>query len=171
MLISRLAITLAVAEVEGWFDPIHEPLRPAMNRPQRNNNPGDLEWASPRFPQLDEKDGVYCCFTSHLSGWAALENDIYAKILHIDPETKTWWNLAKLLSVYAPAGDGSNDPVAYAKTVAAKIKTDALVPLRNVVLEEGRILGPWVSGPQAGPPRPDWGDIVGWAIKAGIHRT
>jgi hypothetical protein len=142
--ISRVGLALAFAEQEGWFNStIH-----GLNRPQRDNNPGDLEWAPTRFVQ-GIKDGPYCRFPSWLIGWAALENDLDAKI-------KRGLNLYETINIYCPVGDADNDPLRYCNNVAGNLGIDPYTPLIDLVSEVAGVREPWKKAPKPGLPCPDW---------------
>lgn len=70
-----LTIAQAIALVEGWF--AHGAV---ANRPQRNNNPGDLEfhgWMTTRYGAVIETATVnprFAHFPSPETGWQALED-------------------------------------------------------------------------------------------------
>lgn len=58
----------AIARMEGFYS-----LTPAPNRPQRNNNPGDLEWGEFSRDQGAVKgDPRFAIFPTAAEGWAAL---------------------------------------------------------------------------------------------------
>jgi hypothetical protein len=79
---------------------------------QTNNNPGNIRTAS----------GQFAVYTTPQQGWQALENDIQAKIsgnnAHgLGPNS----TLQDFFNVYAPTGDGNNNPSSYAAAVAKQL--------------------------------------------------
>lgn len=71
-----LTLAQGIALVEGWY--AHGV---TANRPQRNNNPGDLEyhgWMTPKYGAVLEsvKSGTprFACFPTPEMGWEALED-------------------------------------------------------------------------------------------------
>jgi hypothetical protein len=80
---------------------------------QTNNNPGNI-----RNPAT----GQFAVYTTPQAGWQALESDIQAKIsgnnAHgLGPNS----TLQDFFNVYAPTGDGSNNPASYAQSVAQQL--------------------------------------------------
>jgi hypothetical protein len=79
---------------------------------QQNNNPGNIRTAS----------GQFAVYTTPQAGWQALENDIQAKISGnnshgLGPNS----TLQDFFNVYAPTGDGNNNPSSYAQAVAKQL--------------------------------------------------
>lgn len=80
-----------------------------MNLPTRQQNPGDLK----------DETGTIRTFASPAEGQAALYNDLTAKMTGtssrgVGPSS----SLVDFAKVYAPAGDGNNDPIKYAAELA-----------------------------------------------------
>ena len=106
----------AIATQEGFFTLEEKP-----NRPQRNNNPGDLrdacngtEWIG----QIGVDDGGFCIFATIEDGWRALQRD-----LTNHAAKWPWQSLASFIGGehgwpgYAPASD-SNEATGYAEAIA-----------------------------------------------------
>ena len=112
--IAILKVMLGVAYSEGYFD--FNDLTKGLNRPQRNNNPGDLRgW--PGFPM---DGGRFSKFPDAPTGWSRLRCNIYNHALTYRNHTLLDWIGGKSEDNwpgYAPATDG-NDPVAYSATLA-----------------------------------------------------
>jgi hypothetical protein len=91
---------------------------------QRNNNPGNLRGA----------DGRFRSFATLNEGWQALVNDLLAKMTG---RTRTGLNgsstLLELFRVYAPVGDGSNNPATYANNVAARLGVSVSTPIGSLI--------------------------------------
>lgn len=155
-MIPRPHLALAFAGVEGWFD-TPNPTKPLI--PHRCLNPGNLRWAPARFPQ-DGMDAGYVKFRTKEAGFAACENDLYAKMLR-------GLTLQQTIDIYAPAADGNN-PTRYARTVADWLGIKTTDRLKDVIAAEGRVLIPWIKAPEMGPPKPDWGDLGEWMRQAGV---
>lgn len=85
-----------------------------------NNNPGNLIYAG----QSGATRGAngYAAFSSYSAGYQALLNQIqlYAS---------RGMTIQDMMNVYAPAGQGSNDPVAYAQTIAQSVGASPGTPL------------------------------------------
>lgn len=70
-----LTVAQAIARVEGWYAQ-----GSTANRPQKNNNPGDLEyheWMAEKYgAQLEQGTAHprFACFPSASAGWQALED-------------------------------------------------------------------------------------------------
>ena len=92
----------------------------------RNNKPGNLRWS--RFANGTRAN--FATFNSYIVGWIALWYDLHMKCLG---KTRTGLNgnstLLALFNVWAPSSDG-NDPDAYARAVARRLKIPATTPLR-----------------------------------------
>lgn len=95
-------ICSAIAKQEGWFDDVTIP-----NRPQRNNNPGDLR-AAP-WLQNFKSDTGYWKADSAGQGIAGLYHQVWLNVAR-------GYSLRKLINVWAPATDG-NDPKVYLDNV------------------------------------------------------
>lgn len=100
-----LTLEQAIARMEGWYAKGSIP-----NRPQRNNNPGDIEFGefAQRFGST-QSDGRFAIFPSAEQGWnclkALLRLPSYAGL-----------TLQALVARYAPAVE--NDDAVYASAVA-----------------------------------------------------
>lgn len=75
-----MKLTQAIARIEGFYAQDDKP-----NRPQRNHNPGDIEYdAFSRAHGAVGTDGRFAIFADDDAGFAALEallrNDHYAKL-------------------------------------------------------------------------------------------
>ena len=86
-----------------------------------NNNPGNLR---------DPQTGAWQKFATPQEGFQALVNDLQGKQTG---NTHTGLNanstLLQFTSVYAPAGDGSNNPTAYAQDLAQKLGVTVNTPI------------------------------------------
>jgi hypothetical protein len=94
----------------------------------RNNNPGNLR---------DPKTGEFRQFATAEEGFAAMEQDLTAKLTGNSPATRAKLGrnaqtLQDVISVYAPVGD-NNDPVAYAAAVAKDMGISPNEPVANLV--------------------------------------
>lgn len=116
-------LATAIETVEGYYPP-GTPGFPQGSVAWRDNNPGNLRTAPASFQQITPPAAAgYADFVSFSVGWAALLNDVTAKI-------NRGLTLTQFLNVYAPAGDGNN-PASYTATVAAALGIDPNVPLIN----------------------------------------
>ena len=88
-----------------------------------NNNPGNLIYAG----QSGASQGVrgFAKFPDYSTGYQALLNQIqlYAS---------RGMTIQDMMNVYAPAGQGSNDPVTYAATIAAAVGATPNTPLTDL---------------------------------------
>lgn len=77
-----------------------------------NNNPGNLIYAGQSG--ATQGAGGFAAFPDYATGYQALLNQIqlYAS---------RGMTISQMMAVYAPAGQGNNDPTAYANTVAAAV--------------------------------------------------
>jgi hypothetical protein len=70
-----LTVAQAIARVEGWYAQ-----GKTANRPQRNNNPGDIEfhaWMTEKYDAILEQGTAhprFACFPTAQAGWQALED-------------------------------------------------------------------------------------------------
>jgi hypothetical protein len=88
-----------------------------------NNNPGNLK---------DPQTGAWQKFSSPQEGFSALINDIQSKQTGntrtgLGPDS----SIAQLIKVYAPAKD-NNNPVQYAKAIAAKLGVPVTTPIARI---------------------------------------
>lgn len=130
------------------------------NLPTRNNNPGDIR----------DSNGNFIHFSTPQEGYAALLNDLQAKI---NGRTKTGLNgsstLADFANKYDPAGDGGNNPASYAANLANKLGVSPATTLSQL---QGRIgdLADAVSsnegfnGAQAKPSAPPAPNVPGIGV-------
>jgi hypothetical protein len=66
----RMTLSQAIASVEGWYAQGSAP-----NRPQRNNNPGDIEYGPySRAQGATGGDPRFAIFPDAATGWRCLEN-------------------------------------------------------------------------------------------------
>lgn len=142
--VRRWLLCLAVARMEGFF------LADPKARARRNKNPGNLTWTPKRFRPLVGMDDIYVRFGSIGGGWAALENDLTAKI-------RRRQSLAQIIPIYAPAGHGANDPAVYIRNCADWLRLDPHLSLFDWL--DGvapSVAGPYPDGrvPVGGPPVP-----------------
>ena len=88
-----------------------------------NNNPGNLIYASQSG--ATQGSGGFAKFPDYSTGYQALLNQIqlYAS---------RGMTIQDMMNVYAPAGQGSNDPTAYAATVAASLGVSPDTPLTDL---------------------------------------
>lgn len=88
-----------------------------------NNNPGNLIYAG----QSGASQGAsgFAKFPDYSTGYQALLNQIqlYAS---------RGMTIQDMMNVYAPAGQGSNNPVAYATTIAASLGVSPDTPLTDL---------------------------------------
>lgn len=101
---------LAIRSREGWFP---------GSRSFKNNNPGNCRYSSVGYaavyhPVLRDKDG-FAIFKDYATGWLYLQN----LVRELAKEHPTW-SVLDFFNTYSPAAD-ANDPVSYAKEVAAKL--------------------------------------------------
>ena len=115
------------AAVQPVQSPVPHPPQPSGNLPTRNNNPGDLR----------DQNGNFMVFSTPQEGYAALLNDLQAKI---EGRTKTGLSGSSTLADFAnkwdPAGDGGNNPAQYAANLANKLGVSPATPLSQL---QGRI--------------------------------
>jgi hypothetical protein len=102
------------------------------NRPDRNNNPGNLKVGG------ETDKGGFTIFETPEAGFQAMVQDITAKLTGNSPATRAKLGrnaetLLDVISVYAPEGDG-NDPVNYAKSVASQLG------INNINVSVGELL-------------------------------
>lgn len=110
-----LALPGAAAPADGAA-----PSGPDASRAARNNNPLNVtnlpqgKWAG-----QTGSDGQFATFSTPAAGLAAADKNLqsYAKNHGID-------TVQGIVNRWAPAGDGANDPKAYASTVAASLGVD-----------------------------------------------
>ncbi len=142
-------LALAMAQQEGWFDPVNQ-YSPSI--PHACNNPGNLRWAHPRFQQNGKLHG-YVLFMSKGWGAQALLNDLRAKLL-------AKHSLDAAIRIYCPSGDGDNKPSVYVQHVAGWLGIDDPMQLMSDLFQDpGYISGQWEDFPAAGPPRPFGGKV------------
>ena len=100
-----LTLEQAIARMEGWYARGTVP-----NRPQRCNNPGDIEFGdfARRF-NATMSDGRFAIFPTPVDGWNCL------KALVREPQYRTL-TLKDMVARYAPAVE--NDDAVYASAVA-----------------------------------------------------
>jgi len=97
----------------------------------RNNNPGNIEFGS-----LAQKygavgtDGRFAVFPDYETGRKAQESLLFESGVY---SGKT---IGSAIAKYAPVGDGSNDPVAYANSVAAALGVPVDTPLSALTPEQ-----------------------------------
>lgn len=107
---------------EGWFK---------GSRSQRNQNPGNLRYAK-QLGTTGQDDKGFAIFKTYDDGFAALckliTNARDGKSKVYKPEM----SLVEFFSVYAPAFD-HNDPNAYAKFVAQKLKVSIDFKIKDLV--------------------------------------
>jgi hypothetical protein len=93
-----------------------------------NNNPGNLR---------DPNTGAWQTFATPQEGFQALVNDLQGKQTG---NTRTGLNanstLLQFTSTYAPAGDGSNNPAAYAKDLAQKLGVSIDTPIGQIPTQQ-----------------------------------
>lgn len=111
---------LAIREYEGFYAPGEHPSYPTGTKSWRNNNPGNCRYSSkgyaPMYGKVKKDKDNFAIFGDYATGWLYLQNLVKGKIKD-NPE----WTLVNFFQVYAPAED-HNDPVAYAKYVAKKLR-------------------------------------------------
>lgn len=91
----------------------------------RNNNPGNIidgAWAKSQ-PGYTGSNGRFAVFDSTASGAAAMGKNLASYA------TQGVATLNQLTAKWAPAGDGANDPGAYARTIAAATGIDPNTPI------------------------------------------
>lgn len=97
----------------------------------RNNNPGNIEFGS-----LAQKygavgtDGRFAVFPDYETGRKAQESLLFESGVY---SGKT---IGSAIAKYAPVGDGSNDPIAYANSVAAALGVPVDTPLSALTPEQ-----------------------------------
>jgi hypothetical protein len=140
--------------------------------PQRNNNPGALRGS----------DGRIRAFGSAAEGWQALYSDLLAKMTG---RTRTGLNgsstLLQLFRVYAPYGDGANNPDRYAANVAARLGVPVSTPVGTlqgrvrelaeaIAIQEGFYAGQSISSPAptAAVTLPSLADLTGGITAATV---
>lgn len=93
-----LTVAQAIGRMEGWYSQGQ-----VANRPQRNNNPGDIE-----FGPFTEANGAihgdprFAVFPDAATGWAALQ------ALLATPEYATL-TIAEAVARYAPPSENNTD--------------------------------------------------------------
>lgn len=98
----------------------------------QNNNPGNLVYAGQ--PGASPGPNGFAVFDTYQDGYNALVNQIglYASgscsACNGQPQT-----LASMFQIYAPAGQGSNNPTAYANYVAGVLGVDPSTPVSSVL--------------------------------------
>lgn len=109
-------VAIAIQSFEGYFP---------GSRAFRNNNPGNLKWASWEKATGKDKDGfaVYATFDD---GWSDLLTLLGRRATQ-HPE----WSLLDLFNSYAPATD-NNDPLGYASFVAQQTGLDVNTKLGEI---------------------------------------
>lgn len=91
----------AIARVEGWYAKGAVP-----NRPQRNNNPGDIEYGKFTIAHgATHSDGRFAIFPDAATGWKALSS-----LLKIYVQENPTITMFELVAKYAPP-DENNDSV------------------------------------------------------------
>lgn len=96
-------ICSAIARMEGWWSPSPDSPSPD-SRPRKLNNPGDLR-AAPWLPKPIIESGYWHAVTP-AQGISGLYHQVSLNI-------SRGYSLRKLINVWAPAGDGDNNPTAY----------------------------------------------------------
>lgn len=103
-----------IQKQEGWFP---------GSLSYRNNNPGNLRPAGQ--PGCQPGSGGFCLFPDYSTGFQALENQVAL-------DASRGLTISQFTAKYAPAGDGSNDPVTYAANLAAALGLSPSDPLSAV---------------------------------------
>ncbi len=101
------------------------------NLPTRNNNPGDLRLAGQTGATAG--DGGFASFSDSQSGYAALLNDVQAKINRMPDAT-----IADFANVYAPSSDGNNS-AQYAANLANKLGVAPNTPIKSLQARIGDV--------------------------------
>lgn len=137
-------LALAMAQQEGWFEPVNKAF-PIL--PHACNNPGNLRWAHARFKQEGLHHG-YVKFADKGWGAQALLNDLRAKLL-------AKHSLDAAIRIYCPAGDGANVPSVYVQHIAGWLGIEDPMQLMSDLFQDpGYISGQWEGFPDPGSPRP-----------------
>lgn len=107
-------IAAAIQQQEGYYP---------GSLAYRNNNPGNLIYAGQSGAV--KGDGGFAEFPTYDDGLQALYNQIqlYAS---------RGMTIQDMMNVYAPAGDGENDPTGYAYTIAAALGASPDTPLQSL---------------------------------------
>jgi len=105
-------IANTIQRVEGYFP---------GSLAYRNNNPGNLIYVGQAG--AIPGDGGFARFASYNDGWQALLDQIqrYAS---------RGMTIQSMMNVYAPAGDGDNNPNAYAREIAGALGVTVDTPLQ-----------------------------------------
>lgn len=90
----------------------------------RNNNPGNLMYAGQSGATGQDSSG-FAIFTSYNAGYQALLNQIQL-------DASRGMTIQQMMSKYAPAGHGNNDPTAYANIIAANLNVPPDVRLIDI---------------------------------------
>jgi hypothetical protein len=105
---------------------------PSAPRGIRNNNPLNLQpLAQGQWAGQTGTDGRYATFATPEAGMAAADKNLQSYATHHGIDT-----VQGIVSRWAPAGDGANDPAAYAATVAASL---GVKPDEKLDLTEGNV--------------------------------
>lgn len=95
--------------------------------PAGTTNPGNLRYIGPTelgFPVTQDANG-FAVFPNYAAGVQALDTQIQ---IYAD----AGMTIQSMMNTYAPAGDGNNDPAAYAQKVAAALGVDPSTSLASV---------------------------------------
>lgn len=104
----------------------------ALNRPQRNNNPGNLTFIGQKGAEMEPGDSArFARFDSPKNGFEALKKDLLAKIkgktsTRLGPDS----TLEDLAHVYAPSSE--NDTEAWLTKVAATLGVEVDIKLKDL---------------------------------------
>jgi hypothetical protein len=125
------ALADSIWRFEGWIPPGVDPKFPNGSRSWRNRNPGNLRPVRSNLkadsdgnlrPIVPVDQANYRVFNSLEYGWAALLDDITAK-LNGSHNLTNESTLRNFFDIYAPSDD-DNDPNKYARQVAIWLSRD-----------------------------------------------
>ncbi len=114
---------LAIREHEGWYQ---------GSRSWRNLNPGNLKFNNQYKSIGQDKDG-FARFRVYEDGFNALCHQL---TIACNGESKVYnpeMTLLDFFNVYAPSGDGQNNPIAYATAVSKKIGITVDTKLKDIL--------------------------------------
>lgn len=111
----------AIEKYEGYYP---------GSRSYRNNNPGNLHYASQQGTTGKDDKG-FAVFDTYESGYRALKNQIKLAILGKSKYYKPEMTIIEFFSVYAPSHD-NNDPNSYALFVAKEVGVNPQTKIREL---------------------------------------
>lgn len=116
------ALMQAIATMEGFFS--------LGTLASKNNNPGNLRFNNQAGAIGQDANG-FAIFATVQDGWNALSN-------LLQWYGRQGFSLAGMMAKYAPAGDGANDPNAYANYLGSQLGISTSTPVAQIAIPDGQ---------------------------------